>query len=97
MRVAAIKPPAAGEAAPRVRATVTAMPISSMTKMPSSIQASSLALSMSAPHSSTILPISVANSIRALSGASEPSATFCQAAMKASMVVPEPPYASMMT
>ncbi|AGZ46809.1 hypothetical protein AFR_42775 [Actinoplanes friuliensis DSM 7358] len=68
-RVAAISPPAAGDAAPSVSVTATAMPISSIRKRPISIQASSLAPSMSQPHSSTSLPSSSAMASSELSGA----------------------------
>ena len=95
MRVAAIRPPAAGEAAPRVRATATAMPISSTTKMPSSIHASILAPSMSQPHSSTSLPSSWLIDRSALSGAFSSSDTVAHAAMNASTVTPLPPYPEM--
>ncbi|RSM67772.1 hypothetical protein DMB66_15045 [Actinoplanes sp. ATCC 53533] len=89
-RVAAIRPAAAGEAAPRVSATATAMPISSIRKRPISIQASSLAPSMSQPHSSTSLPSSSAIARSELSGAFSSAESWSQAPLKA--CAPAPPY-----
>ena len=72
MRVAAMMPPAAGDAAPSVSTTATASASSSATKMPSSIQASIFAPSISQPVSSHSLPISWVIDSSATSGASSP-------------------------
>ncbi|OJF09390.1 hypothetical protein BG844_37855 [Couchioplanes caeruleus subsp. caeruleus] len=92
-RVAAIRPPAAGVAAPSVRVTATAMPISSMRNRPISTHASSFAPSMSQPHSSTSLPSSSAICTSPSRGASSPAATRPHAPMKASAtpLTPAPP------
>jgi hypothetical protein len=57
-RVAATRPPIAGDAVPNVSEAAAVMPTSSVTNVPSSTHAASLACSMSRPHRSTVVPMS---------------------------------------
>ncbi|MEV0805200.1 hypothetical protein [Micromonospora sp. NPDC050200] len=91
-RLAVVAAPTAGEAAPAVTTLATAIASSSTTRMPSSIQTSSLAPSMSQPHSSTSRPSSPLTANRTGRGVSSPSATRRQAVSNASATRPMPPY-----